>query len=72
MSRRTSDKKRFRSEITLTQQESDEFMKRPISKVPDLNRNLRKSYENGFFKKKRFDGFRLLKEKVLNKDNDSV
>ena len=47
---------RYKSEIT--QQETDEFMKRPPSKVPNLDRNLRKSYEKDFFKKSRFDGFR--------------
>jgi hypothetical protein len=63
---------RIRGEISKAQAEAEEFMKRPIPRVPDLDRNLRKSYERGFFNNERFNDFRELKEKAIDKDNDSV
>lgn len=38
----------------------------------DLNQNLKKSYEKGFFNRPRFDHFKILREKRRDKDKDSV
>ena len=62
--------KKKRAELDPKQAEA--FLSRPVQKLENLNQNLRKSYEKGFFNKPQFQHFKILKAKRQNKDNDSI
>lgn len=51
--------------------ETAEFLNRPVKKVEDLNKSLKKSYKKGYFKEPRFEHFKTLILKRKDKSRDS-
>jgi hypothetical protein len=66
------ESKRKRKRVEIDPNETAAFLNRPVKKTENLNQNLRKSYEKGFFDGPRFEHFKILREKRKDREKDSI
>lgn len=54
------------------EQEANDFLKQPVVKIANLNKNLKRSYEKGFLDESKYEFIQTLRKIRKHPDQDSV